>query len=72
MTHTPLNPQIWIDTWHRASHEEIGLLLEVDNPTTVYQYLSTCRPIGFEDYTLTRTSIENVIIIVRPGVTLDL
>ena len=68
---TPKNPQIWTELWARASQEEIGIAISVENPNLIISYLGSCRPAGFEDYTICRTEDQNTLFIVRPGVTLD-
>lgn len=67
----PVNQMIWSEAWHRASREEIGICLTVDNPRQCVYHLHMHRPAGYQDYTCTRTVNANTIYIIKPGVTMD-
>jgi|HubBroStandDraft_2_1064218.scaffolds.fasta_scaffold16066_6 hypothetical protein len=62
----------WTDIWHRATQDELGIAIEFEhNGQNAHYQLERHRPPGLDDYTLCRTPDENLIYIVKPGVTLD-
>ena len=67
----PTPAMIWSEAFHRASREELGIVLTVDNPQRSLLRLHHNRPEGFQDYTVCRTDADpNIILIVKPGVDL--
>ena len=60
---------IWSEAFHRASREELGIVLTVENPNRSMMRLHELRPEGYQDYTICRTETDpNIILIIKPGV----
>jgi hypothetical protein len=66
-----MNQQIWTEAWNRASREELGVHLTVHQPQLCIAALYRSRPAEFREYTIARCSDPNVIMIIKPHVTLD-